>query len=293
MSGRFRVSIAAFLLSLVFSISAIADRPRFVRMEGPRLHYKSFGKGDEAVVFVHGAVSDMNSWRLQPQALEGKKRVILIDLPGHGQSDKPEVAYTMDLMATAIDTVLRDAGVRRAVLVGHSMGVAVVRQFYRRYPEKTRALVFLDGALRPLAPDQQIGESFLAPFRSPDYLKAADSFIDLVLTPQSPKELRAEIRASWERTPQHVIVSLFEQLILPQTNPELWKRDPIKVPTLAIYTKMPYVPPDNEQFFRSIVPDLEYKVMPEGVGHNVMIERPKEFNESLLAFLVRIEALQG
>ena len=83
----------------------------------------------------------MNFWRMQVPAFETKSRVIAIDLPGHGRSDKPQIDYTMDLFARAIDAVLRDAKVDRAVLVGHSMGVPVVRQFYRKYPEKTRALV--------------------------------------------------------------------------------------------------------------------------------------------------------
>jgi pimeloyl-ACP methyl ester carboxylesterase len=46
----------------------------------------------------------------------------------------------MDLFANAIDAVLRDAKVERAVLVGHSMGTPVARQFYRKYPQKTLAI---------------------------------------------------------------------------------------------------------------------------------------------------------
>jgi pimeloyl-ACP methyl ester carboxylesterase len=74
--------------------------------------------------------------------------VIALDLPGHGQSDKPQIAYTMDLFANAIDAVMRDAKVERAVLVGHSMGTPVARQFYRKYPQKTLAIVIVDGGLR-------------------------------------------------------------------------------------------------------------------------------------------------
>ncbi len=48
--------------------------------------------------------------------------MITVDLPGHGESDKPQIAYTMDLFARAVEAVMRDAGVDQAVLVGHSMG---------------------------------------------------------------------------------------------------------------------------------------------------------------------------
>ena len=51
-----------------------------------------------------------------------KRRALLVDLPGHGQSEKPDVAYTQERFARAIEAVMRHAGVERAVLLGHSMG---------------------------------------------------------------------------------------------------------------------------------------------------------------------------
>lgn len=47
-----------------------------------------------------------------------------------------------------LEAVLQDAGVKKAVLVGHSMGTPVIRQFYRLYPQQTLGLVIVDGALR-------------------------------------------------------------------------------------------------------------------------------------------------
>ncbi len=84
------------------------------------MHYKSVGDpaAKTAVVFVHGWSCDMTSWRAQVPAFEGKARVLLVDLPGHGKSDRPDVAYTMDFFAAAVDAVMRDAGVERALLVG-------------------------------------------------------------------------------------------------------------------------------------------------------------------------------
>ena len=76
--------------------------------------------------------------------------MIAIDLPGHGQSDKPQVTYSMDYFARAVEAVMNDAKAKRAVLVGHSMGTPVARQFYRKYPQKTLAIVIVDGVLRPL-----------------------------------------------------------------------------------------------------------------------------------------------
>src|SRR6185295_9952760 len=149
----------------------------FTTVDGTRVHYKSYGKGREALVFVHGWCCNLDFWSGQTPFFESKTRVIAIDLPGHGMSDKPQIAYTMDLFARAVDAVLSDAGVDRAVLVGHSMGTPVIREFYRKYPQKTLALVIVDGALRPFG-DKKMMEGFIAPLRGPNYKTVASQFID-------------------------------------------------------------------------------------------------------------------
>src|SRR5262249_39542402 len=110
--------------------------------------------------------------RAQGPAFAGKVRLVLIDLPGHGRSDRPEVNYTMDLFARAVDAVLRDAGVEKAVLAGHSMGTPVVRQFYRMYPKKTLGLVAVDGALRSFLTNPAQVDQFVAGFEGPDFKEA-------------------------------------------------------------------------------------------------------------------------
>src|ERR1700730_13014960 len=149
------------LMSLLFPCLALAAGPaassldavqsRFAKLDGIRVHYKSLDDGETALVFIHGWTCNLTFWRMQVPAFEGKIRMILIDLPGHGQSDMPEINYTMDLFARSVDAVLRDAGVEKAVLIGHSMGTPVARQFCRLFPKKIVALVAVDGPLRPPA----------------------------------------------------------------------------------------------------------------------------------------------
>src|SRR2546422_156414 len=88
-------------------------RSRFAEFDKIRVYYKSFGEGRSAVVFIHGFACDMLTWRFQVPAFAGKARVLLIDLPGHGQSDKPEAGYSMDLFARATVAVLTHAGVEK------------------------------------------------------------------------------------------------------------------------------------------------------------------------------------
>lgn len=265
----------------VLSSRVPADGSLFAKLDGRRVHYENHGKGREAIVLIHGWTCDLGFWRGQIPDLSKGARVIAIDLPGHGQSDKPEIAYNMDLFARAVDAVMTDAGVDRAVLVGHSMGTPVARQFYRKYPQKTLGLVIVDGALRPFG-DKKFMDTFIALLRGPDYKLQAANIIDGMLGPQVSPALREQIKTSMLSTPQYVAVSAMEGM----AEESIWKQDKIDVPVLAVLAKSPFWPPDNEQFFRSVVSTLDYHMW-EGVSHFLMMEKPSEFNALVAGFVVK------
>lgn len=246
---------------------------------GVRVHYKSYGKGDEALVLIHGWTCTMDYWGDSVPDLAKRSRVIALDLPGHGQSDKPEITYSMELFARAVDAVLRDAKVKRAVLVGHSMGTPVARQFYRKYPEKTLAIVIVDGSLRPFG-DKKLMEGFIAGFRGPNYREAGKQMFAGMAGPNLSPELQERIQASFLKTPQHVLVSAMEGM----GDDSIWGPDKINVPVLAVMAKSPFWPPDTEQFFRSIAPELDFQMW-DGVAHFLHMEKPKQFSEAVITFL--------
>jgi pimeloyl-ACP methyl ester carboxylesterase len=276
---------AALLLVLTIASAAFAEKAapkaesRFAKLDGARVHYVNYGKGHDALVLVHGWTSNLEFWRNQVTEFAKRNRVIAIDLPGHGLSDKPQIAYSMDLFARAIDAVLRDAHVDHAVLVGHSMGTPVVRQFYRKYPERTRAIVIVDGSLRPFA-DRKTMEGFIAGFRGPNYKVAGGQMFASMKGPLLSAEDQESIKASFLNTPQHVLVSAMEGM----ADDSIWGSDQINVPVLAIMARNPFYPADIEQRFRGIAPNLDFRMW-EGVGHFLMMEKPKEFNVAVIAFL--------
>lgn len=248
-------------------------------LDGTRIHYQSYGTGREALVFIHGWTCNLDYWRDQVPDFAKRNRVIAIDLPGHGQSDKPQVAYSMELFARAVDAVMRDAGVKRAVLVGHSMGTPIARQFYRKYPQKTLAIVIVDGALRPFG-DKKLMEGLIAGFRGPNYKDVGKQMFAGMAGPNLSAEIQARIQASFLNTPQHVIVSAMEGM----ADDSIWGQDKIQVPVLAIMAKTPFWPADTEQFYRSMAPNLDFQMW-DGVGHFLMMEKPKQLNDAVLAFL--------
>jgi pimeloyl-ACP methyl ester carboxylesterase len=253
----------------------------FADFEGSRVHYTDYGRGDFAVVLVHGWSCDESVWQEQAEALARKAQVLTIDLPGHGQSDKPQIAYSPDLFARAVNAVMQDAGVHSAVLVGHSNGTPVVRQFYRLYPEKVCGLVIVDGALRPFG-DAAMMEKFIAPLRGRDYELIAGRFIDGMTRPMADQSRREQIKRMMLNTPQHVAVSEMEGMV----DPKLWEPDKINVPVLMILAKQPAWSAEYEQFVRELIPSLDYQEW-DGVSHFLMMDRPEKFNETVLAFVAK------
>jgi pimeloyl-ACP methyl ester carboxylesterase len=283
---QIRVSLVLLLLVVAPAVVAAKDgESKFATLNGAKVHYKSYGEGSNAFVLVHGWSSNLEAWGYQIPDLAKRGRVIALDLPGHGQSDKPQLTYTVDHFAAAVDAVMKDAKVEKGVLLGHSMGTPVVRQFYRKYPAKTLAIVIVDGALRPFG-DKAMRDQFLAMFRSPNYKEAAAPMF-AQMTAVLGAEDKERVMASFNNTPQHVLLSAMESM----NQESLYGNDKINVPVLAILAKSPFWAADTEQFLRSLAPDLEF-VMWDGVDHFLHLEKRKEFNDAVIAFVDKKKLLK-
>src|SRR2546426_6891734 len=91
------------LLFIIATASRLGAQPivsesKFVEVDHLRVRYTNYGKGDTALFFVHGWACDETVWAEQAPALAEKIRVITIDLPGYGQSEKPNtIEYDKNL----------------------------------------------------------------------------------------------------------------------------------------------------------------------------------------------------
>jgi pimeloyl-ACP methyl ester carboxylesterase len=294
------LSALALACSLAFASPAIpaqeasnkADKKttedwRWTNLDGARIRYMNHGKGDDALVLIHGWTMNADNWRDQMPELSQRYRVIVMDLPGHGQSDKPQVAYSMDYFARAVEAVMRDANVNRAVLVGHSMGTPIARQFYRKYPAKTLAIVIVDGVLRPLG-DKAATDKIVAGFRAPNYRDTVMQMLATIAGPTLATEALDRVKKANLNAPQHVVVSAMEGM----ADPSIWGDDKINVPVLAIMAKNPFFPPNIEEIARGLGPNVDFQMW-DSSGHFIMMEKPKEFNAAVVAFLEKNQLLKS
>lgn len=277
-----------FAAVLILASSGFAQKQipksNWANYDGGKVHYYDIGnqKSKNALILIHGWTCNADFWKDSYSAFPGY-RVIAIDLPGHGQSDKPKASYSMEYFARSIYAVTKKAKVNKAVLVGHSMGTPVIRQFYRLYPGQTLGLVVVDGPLQPFGPKAQMDKFFEPMFA--DFKEQGPKFIDGLLGPVRA-DLKPAIRAAMISTPDYVAISAMRGML----DDAIWTNDKIDVPVLAIMAKNPMYPAGIEDGYRSVAPKLEFQMW-DGVSHFLMMEKPKEFNEAVASFVAKNKLL--
>jgi pimeloyl-ACP methyl ester carboxylesterase len=280
-----RIGVMMFLLFAVFGVYSQTPKAKWTKYNDVKIHYYDIGnkKSANALVLVHCWTCNVEFWKDNYNAFPNY-RVIAMDLPGHGQSDKPKIDYTMEYFARAVDGVMKNAGVKRAVLAGHSMGTPVIRRYYELYPERTLGLIVVDGALLPFGPRDQV-EKFVEPLFS-DYKKGVPAFVDGMLPPSVGADLRSFIRGSMLATPDHVGTSAMKFVL----DDSYAAHEKINVPVLAIMAQNPMWPAEMEGRYKAVAPKTDYQVW-GGVSHFLHMERPREFNEQVILFISRNKLL--
>ena len=264
-------------LSALAAVVLYASTASAATVDGVKIHSASAGSGRTTLVLVHGWTCDSTSWASQVPALAKKYRVLTLDLPGHGQSGAPKDGkFSMDLFARAVEAVRAEAGTDKIVLVGHSMGAPVIRQYARVYPQHVAALVAVDGPLDM----RQFPSDFKPPsLTGPEGLKAREGMIRGMFTPQTPPDVQQKVLAMMLKAPEATAAGAMASM----ADPSLRKNDVTPMPALAIWAGTNQQLPKLEDAHASL-PKYE-QTQVAGTGHFVMMEKPEEFNRLLIAFV--------
>jgi pyruvate dehydrogenase E2 component (dihydrolipoamide acetyltransferase) len=117
-----------------------------VEVGGRLLRYLDLGEGGTPLVLVHGFGGDLNNWLFNHPALAVDRRVIALDLPGHGESGKHLQTGEADELSGAVLALLDHLKLSRVHLAGHSMGGLVALSIARQAPERVASLVLIASA---------------------------------------------------------------------------------------------------------------------------------------------------
>ena len=290
------VFVAALVAHTVFTdleTKSAEKRPggKIVKLEGGDLHYKNEGdREDPVVVLLHGFSASQKWWdRVAPELVRRGFRVIRFDLLGHGGSEKPRDGYAPDEQARHVADALRKLRVRRAVVVGHSMGGTVASALVQERRRLVRRVAVLgtsprDGfaelpftgrlatwpvvgeLVRRFAPDQVIRTGIDAAFA--DGVDVPDEFVD---------ELDGMTFSSYDKS-----TTLANEFV--ERQPNSVRIDRSRVPLLVIFgTEDEIVDPKAADAWEKDVSRARV-VRLRGVGHSPLWEAPREVVRLLVDF---------
>jgi pimeloyl-ACP methyl ester carboxylesterase len=251
-----------------------------------KVFYESFGEG-APIVFLHPLSLNRYAWVHQVFAFARSHRVVVLDHRGHGQSDKPPGGYS--IKETALDTqaVLDHAGINDAILVGNSMGAMVAVQLALDAPQRVRATMLVSCAtnLAPSVPAAVL-EAYDARF------EAAFDFMTQGATSVRTKRQRPEIAAFLAdvyRAKGNFSREVFLSFIRDPDGVFNWnvtdRLKDLRQPALVVAGQEDQAMPlEAMRALAEGLPHASFKVVPD-VGHYYALERPKDFNDDLCAFL--------
>lgn len=242
--------------------------------DGLDLRYEVAGSGEPALVFVHGWSCDRSYWRTQMDHFAPSHRVVAIDLAGHGESGLGREDWSMAAFAGDVRAVVEALGLRRVVLIGHSMGGPVIVEAARLMPDRVASVVpvdFFNDVDAPMSAEDL--EHRVAPMRA-DFRAATDAMVRSFFSPDADAALVERVATDMAAAPPEVAIPALQHTFRYDQGAGLAAVGaPVRLINADFW-------PTDLAAAREHKPDLGLAVMP-AVGHFVMMEEPDEFNRLL------------
>jgi len=264
------VVIAACFLWLQFG----ARNKVAVSKDGVKIIYSVYGKGEPALVFVHGWCGSRGVWCNQLPYFAKKYRVIALDLGGHGASGCQRKVYTQEAFGQDVAAVVNASEADKVILIGHSMSGTVILEANRLLKGKVTGLVAIDtleNFERMITPEEK--RAYIEPMKK-DFVKNSGIFISSMFTKNADPDLVKRVVKNVSRSDPAIAISTIECYIDTPVIPLLAD---VNVPLWCLNADLwPSSPEINSKYLK----DYHLKIMP-GVGHFLMVEAPDEFNRQL------------
>nr|WP_090511622.1 alpha/beta fold hydrolase [Pseudomonas marincola]SFT88127.1 Pimeloyl-ACP methyl ester carboxylesterase [Pseudomonas marincola] len=256
--------------------------------------YLATGKG-QPVVLIHGVGLNKEMWGGQIVGLAPHYRVIAYDMLGHGASPRPAEGTELLAYAKQLDELLEHLKIRKATIIGFSMGGLIARAFALHYPQHMQGLVVLNSVFNR-SPEQSSGviertrqvaehgpnanaEAALTRWFSREYQAA------------NPAQIAALRQTLASNDPQGYLTtySLFATQDMYQAD----QLGTINVPTLISTGELdPGSTPQMAEQLAARIPGAQVAILEEQ-RHMMPVESPRLVNQMLLDFLTRIHTSQS
>lgn len=251
------------------------------------LNYEQEGDGTD-LVLIHGLGGDLRTWDADVPVFARHHRVLRSDMRGFGASDKPPGPYSPSLFACDLDGLLAVAGVRNAHVVGISMGGVIAQRLALDFPARVRSLVLVSTS-------SEVGAKSIAAWR-----RLADTVERLGFDARSADASRAFSPSFAARHPE-IVADLGRRTAANDprgyaaaaraVSDYNWTAElpRLTAPTLILQgLDDQLTPPGGSVKMSRSLPHARLLMIAEA-GHNVPIERPEVFHNSVLAFTAGVD----
>lgn len=268
------IFIATILLFVVFNSIITPQHKNVLSKDGVEIAYTVEGRGELSLVFVHGWSCDKSYWSNQVKVFSPEYKVVTIDLAGHGESGLERSDYTLQSFGEDVAAVVNKLGLKKIILIGHSMGGPVIIEAANRLKGKVIGLIGADTFqnLGETFPEDQMLQ-FLKPFKE-NFVETTKGFVKTMFPPTADSLLVKKVVDDMSLAPPKVAVSAMENMFKDNAISALKELD---VPIISINCDLYPVKVEEN---RKQVKSFEVKMM-NGVGHFVMLEDPAKFNQLL------------
>jgi pimeloyl-ACP methyl ester carboxylesterase len=255
-----------------------------------RMHYEVAGHGDP-VLLISGLSAPAANWVLQVRALEERYQVITFDNRGVGETDlPPEQVYTTAQMADDAAALLRHLRVKRAHVVGASMGGTVAQELALRQPRLVRSLVLACTWVEADPRFLFVVQSFTAlAYRLPAEERYRHLFFPWLYTPaflasSTLVETAVHRALAYPYQTKAEAIERQGRGILAWNGTRTKRLGSIRVPTLVLGAADDILtPPAYAREIARRIRHAQLKILPG--AHGVFIEQPALFNQAVLSFL--------
>jgi pimeloyl-ACP methyl ester carboxylesterase len=239
------------------------------------LNVEEYGKG-EPIIFVHGVGGNTQYWYYQREYLKSIMRVILIDLPGHGQSTG-EGCKTIEEARDVVRDVIVNMGIEQAYLAGHSMGGGIAMSFALAYPALLKGIILIcTGAKLRVLP--AILDGVLRDKESTVRM----IMMDYAFSKKAPQKMKDNGFQDMMKSSAEIIYQDFTACDRFRVVGSL---DKITLPAMVIGGKDDLLtPPTYSEYLHREIKGSGLVIV-EDAGHMVMIEQPDAVNHAIEGFL--------
>ncbi len=265
-----------------------------VKVGDINMYYEIHGEG-EPLVLVMGYTLSSRFWYRQIPTLAREFKVVTFDNRGTGGSDKPNIAYTMDMIAGDLTGLLDVIGINKAHVFGISLGGAIAQQFAINYPDRVLSLILgctSCGGPHSIRANKEAMEAIASISTAFQMQKMTPKDTAIAMLPwllsddfisNNPDLIQQHIKINLqENTPPHVFVRQGQAVMGFDSYDQL---PHIKVPTLVIAGDSDkYVPVENSRLLASKIPSSELVIL-KNAGHLFMIDSAEETNKQIMSFL--------